>query len=224
MESIIQSSSGLYPIVAVGHNFFHEGSYTDYGGAEILASVSAFKKCDAVIMGHHHQFRILNKKSPIAIYSGSMEKMNFGDENVDKYYIDYETKTKKTKILKIPTKELLDFSIDLSNCTAENIADTLKKELSKIQVSEKIVRAKAIVKDKLSFAIKKNEIERILYDDNASYVSKVIVEPIISRIIRNSEILEHKDDYKMFDAFVRGQDLDKDLRDSVLREAKGIIK
>jgi exonuclease SbcD len=41
------------PTIAVGHNFFYEGSYNDFGGVEVLTKVSAFDKCDMVVMGTH---------------------------------------------------------------------------------------------------------------------------------------------------------------------------
>jgi len=37
IKSIIDSISNKHPIMSVGHNFFYEGSYNDYGGTEILA-------------------------------------------------------------------------------------------------------------------------------------------------------------------------------------------
>ena len=45
VKSLIKSSNEKSSVIAIGHNFFYEGSYNDYGGSEILASPNAFEGC-----------------------------------------------------------------------------------------------------------------------------------------------------------------------------------
>lgn len=211
------------PVVAIGHNFFFEGSYNDYGGSEVLARVEAFKDCDMVAMGHYHNFKILKRAHPIAVYTGSMEKINFGDLDSKKIFIEYDTVSKKVKILTAPVKELFDSTIDLSNSTVETINHDLELEIKKLDVSSKIVRLKIIIHEQLTFSIKKLEIEKRLYDMQAHYVSKINFEQIYQRMIRDISILEQKDDFSIFEAFVKGQGLDEDLEKRILLESKTII-
>lgn len=212
------------PTIVVGHNFYYNGSYNDYGGTEILAKIDTFDKCDMVVMGHYHEFKIVKKKNPVAIYIGSMEKLNFGDERVDKFFIDYNTITKQIKVLKCPSRQLRDESIDLSDCTYLNLDSKLKHQIKEMDLEEKIVRLKLIMKDSLTASIKKSEVEKMLYDQGAFFVSKVIVEPIITRIIRDDAILQHKDNYSMFKAFLESQEnMDSDDVVVILSEAKKII-
>ena len=70
--SLLSEIENKDPTIAVGHNFFMEGSYNDYGGSEILANPLAFVGADAVFMGHLHQFRIQRKHAPVCVYTGSM--------------------------------------------------------------------------------------------------------------------------------------------------------
>jgi exonuclease SbcD len=223
VSNLIDSCTGKVPIFAVGHNFFYSGSYNDFSSHEIMAKIDTFKKCDVVIMGHLHQFRIVKKKNPIAIYSGSMEKLNFGDEKVDKFFIDYDTKTKKNTIVKVPSRELADLKIDLSECSHDDLIKTLQEKISKLTLNDKIIRARVSVKDNLISFIRKNTIESLLYEAKAFYVSKVIVEPIFNRIVRDEAILNKKDNFSMFEAFVNDQNLDKDLMKEILKEAKNIV-
>jgi exonuclease SbcD len=221
--SLIDSCTGKVPIVAVGHNFYYSGSYNDFGGHEIMAKINTFKKCDMVTMGHLHQFRIVKKKNPIAIYSGSMEKLNFGDEKVDKYFIDYDTSTKKSTIVKTPSRALSDLKIDLSDCTHDNLIETLEEKVSELKIKDKIVRARISVRDNLMPFIKKSKVENLLYAADAFFISKVIIEPIFNRIVRDEAILNKKDNFSMFKAFIEGQDLDTDLMKDVLTEAQSIM-
>lgn len=224
IKDLIAQCSPSTPTVAVGHNFYHTGSYNDYGGAEVLARIEAFTGCDFVAMGHYHQFKIINKKDPIAIYTGSMEKLNFGDEKVDKFFIDYDTESKKTKVLKCPTRTLLDFSVNLEQADHNNFIDCLKEKIQELDLKDKIVRNKIIVRDNLTPFIRKNDVEKIMYSLGAFYVSKVTVEPIVTRMIRDEAILNHKDDFSMFKAFIEDQaSMQEEERDLILLEAKKIM-
>lgn len=224
IKDLISQCTPGSPTIAVGHNFYHTGSYNDYGGAEVLARVDAFKQCDFVAMGHYHQFKIINRKDPIAVYTGSMEKLNFGDEKVDKFFIDYDTESKKTKVLKCPSRPLLDVSINLEQSDHNNFLELLKNNIEELDLKEKIVRVKLIIRDNLAPFIKKNDVEKILYSSGAFFVSKVTVEPIVTRMIRDEAILNHKDDFSMFKAFIEDQgSITEEEREIILVEAKKIM-
>lgn len=224
IKTLLDECSKGMPSVAVGHNFYHTGSYNDYGGAEVLARVDAFAGCDFVAMGHYHQFKIINKKDPIAIYTGSMEKLNFGDQDVEKYFIDYDTTTKKTKVLKCPSRQLQDITIKLENSDHNNFLNLLRESIESEDVKDKVARIKIVIRDSLAPFIKKNDIEKILYAAGAFYVSKVTVEPIVTRMVRDEAILNHKDDYSMFKAFLEDQtSISEEEKELILREAKKII-
>lgn len=221
----IKDCEKTIPMVAIGHNFYFDGSYNDYGGTEILVKTETFSQCDMVAMGHYHQFKIFKRKEPIAFYTGSMEKLNFGDEKIDKYFLDYNTLTKQSKIIKSPTRSLQDLTIDLSNCTHDNVISELKLKLDEFELQDKIVRLRILVRDSLISTLNKNEIEKILYARKSFYVSKVIFEPVIFKVIKDNLILKHKDDLSLFRAFLESQSsMDEvDLND-ILTEAKKIIE
>lgn len=223
VSDLIKKCNSEYPIIAVGHNFFKEGSYSDYGGLEVLIRPSAFELCDMVVMGHYHTFKILKKKAPIAIYSGSMEKLNFGDKDINKYFIEYESLSKKVKIIKSPVRELINNSIDLSMYNIEDFWKVLKEELSKIDFSDKIVRYNIAIQGKYLGSIKKNEIRNILFEMGAYHISKITLEPVFNKLIRDSSVLEFKDDISRTKAFIETQPYDDDLKEKLCNEAKLII-
>lgn len=224
VEALINSCQSGLPIVAVGHNFYHTGSYSDYAGTEILANPDAFSKCDLVAMGHYHEFKIMKKKDPIAIYTGSMERLNFGDEKIEKYFLDYNTDIKKVKIIKIKSRDMLDIVMDLTKCTPENLMDTCVEEIKSLELKDKIVRYKMLVQDIVMPFVKRNLIENELYENKAFYVSRVAIEPVFQKIIRDEAILEHADDFSIFEAFLKDQSLDEHFRLKILNEAKKIIE
>jgi hypothetical protein len=152
-----------------------------------------------------------------------MERTNFGDMNLKKNFIDYNISNKKIDIIDTPVRDLLDFTIDLIDSDFSNIIKNLDTELSKHNVKDKIVRAKIICEDKFFPALDKQLIQEKLYANGAHYVSKVIIEASIKRIVRDNSILMHSDDFSMLKAFINSQSLDEDFRKEILQEAKSII-
>jgi len=224
IKSLIDGVKNQNPTIAVGHNFFYEGSYNDFGGSELMARPSAFEGCDVALMGHLHQFRVLRKKSPVCIYTGSMERSNFGDANVDKYFIDYDLSTKKASFRKVPSRELVERSVDLSGADFSDISDRIDEEIGLIDLKEKIVRFKFTIDERVLPAVDKKSISDKLYAAGAFFVSKVIIEVVAKRIVRDNSVLEHEDDYSMFKAFVEKQGLSKAALEDMLKEAKNIME
>lgn len=220
---LISSASGDAPIVAVGHNFFYEGSYNDYGGTEVMAIPQSFKGCDLAMMGHLHQFRVLRKTAPVCVYTGSMERSNFGDASVSKYFVDYDITSKKAKFCKSPVRDLLDMSIDLAGLGFSEVDDALKAAVNDNDLSDKIVRLTVSVDERVLPAIDKEAIKTMLYDGGVFHVSKVGVDVNVERLVRDSSILQNKDDFSIFKAFLDSQGIDSKYKKSLLKEAKIIM-
>jgi exonuclease SbcD len=224
VKDLIDRCDPGHPIVAIGHNFFYEGTYNHYGGSEVLINKDAFKKCDLIAMGHYHQFKILSKSNPIAVYTGSMEKLNFGDSGVDKFFIDYNTRNKKMLVKKTDTRRLVDKYISAEDASYTNLAKRIEEEVMKIDVDDSIVRIKIAIKDTLASSVKKQDIQKLLYNNNAFFVSKIILDPIHKRINKSLDILSKKSDISMFKAFLEKQDFPEDLKLDILKEAEILIK
>jgi DNA repair exonuclease SbcCD nuclease subunit len=209
--------------IAVGHNFFFEGSYFDYGGHEVLVSPDSLSEVDMVVMGHHHEFRRIRKSKPAAYYVGSLEKTNFGDSDVNKFFILFDSQTKEVEQIKIPTRELLDLSIDLSSSTAFTYLQDYGEQLKKYSLSEKICRAKIKIKDGTQALFSKSEIEKTLYTLGAFHVSKILWDIEQVKLEKDKGILSHKTDFEIFEAFAKTQGLQDSFLQKLLEEAKKIM-
>jgi len=73
-------------------------------------------------------------------------------------------------------------------------------------------------------AIDKIFVKKYLYDNGAHFVSKIIIEPVINRVVRDSEILNHSNDYEMFEAFIESQAFDSGILKSIQKEGRKIIE
>jgi len=223
LKTLLSRCDDGIPTVAVGHNFFFTGSYGDYGGTEILANPEAFSGCDLVVMGHYHQFKRVRHTNPVAIYTGSMEKINFGDESIDKFFVEYDTTTKKAAAIKVPSRQLLDVSIDLTESDYTSVMNDIEKEIEKLDLKDKITRMKLIIKDRMLPFVRKSDIEKIMYASGSFYVSRVTIEAVFVRVVKDENILNQKDNFSILKAFVDSQDMPEDEKLDIMSEAKKII-
>jgi exonuclease SbcD len=211
------------PSIAVGHNFFFEGNYFDFGGHEVLAFPDSFSNLDAVVMGHYHEFKRIRTSNPAAYYVGSLEKTNFGDSDIDKFFLVFDSEKKEFEKIKTPTRELIDLSLDLSSSTAFNYLQDYSEQLKKYTLSDKICRAKIKIKDGTQALFSRSEIEKTLYSVGAFHVSKIIWDVEQVKLEKDKEILSHKTDFEIFQAFAKTQGLGEDFLQKLLDEAKKIM-
>lgn len=223
ISSLFSNIDTKIPTLTVGHNFFFKGNYFDFGGGEVLLYPDSVKKSDLVVMGHLHEFSLVRKKDPISYYVGSLEKTNFGEAKVDKYFIDFNFNTKEIKTVKTPVREVEDIEIDLRSATTLNYLESTKASLAEKELSDKIIKIKLLVKENLSSVINKNEIERFCHERSCFLLTKILIDVSQTKSEKNQDILSHKNDYDIFKAYAEMQDLEPDMLKLLLEESKRII-
>jgi exonuclease SbcD len=211
------------PKIAVGHNFFFDGNYFDFGGHEVLASPDSFVGVDVVIMGHHHEFREVRKNNPKSFYSGSMERTNFGDAKVDKFVLIFDSETKEVSKHKIPVKDLEDISLDMTASTSIDYLENFKSGIKNLDLKGKICRVSLKIKDGTQSIFSRSDIEKVLYELGASHVSKILWDVNQLRLEKDKSILEKKSDFEIFEAFLNTQSLESSMLHKMLEEAKKIM-
>lgn len=223
LKNLAKNLSKDVPSLAVGHNFFFEGNYFDFGGHEVLVDPESLSNFDAVIMGHYHENRLIKKSGPQSWYVGSLEKTNFGDTKIDKFFLMFDSETKKVDKIKIPTRELEDLEFDLSKSSPLSYLQDYSLQLKEKSLSEKICRAKIKIKDGMQTLFSRAEIEKTLYSAGAFHVSKVIWDIEQVKLEKNKEILACKTDYEIFESFAKTQNLEPEFLSKMLEEAKKIM-
>lgn len=222
---LISKADKKTPTVFVGHNFIYDGSYNDFGATEVFAMRDTFHGISAAFMGHYHTSKVfLDKPNHKVIYTGSMEKNNFGDKKNDKFLFIYDTKTDSVKSEKMPVRELLEFEIDLVKTDIEMIYSSLNKELDSLDFKDKIVRCVIKVNTAHSTLIHKDKVESKLIRRGAHFVSKVTVDAADENIIRDLSPLSQEDDVLILSEFLAIQDIDKDMMLRLLKIAKPIME
>jgi len=226
IKSLVSKMSLGDPTLCVGHNFFFENNYFDFGGHEVLAMPSSFAGLDAVVMGHYHTAKTIRKESPGIYYSGSMERTNFGDSDVEKHFLVFDSERKSVGHVVIPVRDLIDLELDLLGSTAFTYMADYRTQLSRHSFTDKICRIKIKIKDGMQSLLSRTGLEKVLYNDfGAFFVSKISWDVEHTKLEKDVEIiLKDKTDFEVFQAFAKTQDIDKDILRKIIDEAKKIME
>lgn len=128
LAAIIQTSTEKLdphiPAILVGHLTVSSGVFSGsekravYGQDPILLpSQLAIKPIDYVALGHLHRFQNLNKDGDIPIvYSGSIDRVDFGERKEDKGFCDVTIHAKsktELKFIKLNTRPFIQVDVEL---------------------------------------------------------------------------------------------------------------
>lgn len=154
-------------------------------GREVTLPLSVFQRqeYEYVALGHIHKYQVLSEYPPVA-YSGSLDRVDFGEENQDKGLIDVNISKGKTSynFVKIDTRKFKTIYVDALNC------DPFAKAVEAIE-KENLDDAIVKMKVKLSSAdiLQLNELELYKILKDRSY----FVAGIEKEIVKDSSHLRH---------------------------------
>lgn len=137
------------PAVLTGHLTVSSGIFSGsekravYGTDPIfLPSQLGIKPFDYVALGHLHRFQNLNpNNTPPIVYSGSIERVDFGERKEDKgfCYVTIESKTQTHfQFIKTPTRPFIQIEVKLIDL--ESQTDQIIKEISKYDINGAILK------------------------------------------------------------------------------------
>ena len=108
---------------------------------ELMATDSQLNKgWDYVALGHYHEHVEIGKN---IVYSGSTERLGFGQVNQPKGFIMLDTDKNKWKFHEIKARPMIDLKkIDCNDMKANDIASAIQKNLNKVTIEDAIIRQK----------------------------------------------------------------------------------
>jgi exonuclease SbcD len=196
--------------------------------ALLLGNV-ALPAYDYVALGHIHKRQVLNEHPPV-IYSGSMERIDFGEEKDEKgfYIVDIEieksTGKKQVSYEFHPVKARRFLTIEFT--VPENAPDPTASILAAIgsqqeNVSDAVVRLKITVPAALENQLRNNEIKDALKEANNFAVSRDVVKETRLRLgSRPAEDLAPRDALK---AWLATQPIPIERQKTLLEYAEKLI-
>ena len=153
-------------------------------GSDILLSLDTLKysRFNYVALGHLHKFQVLSDPptgGPPIIYSGSIERVDFGEEKEDKGFIliDFNQANHKIKttwqFIKTPARKFLTIKTKVNDndpSPTETIVDQIKKN----KIDEAVVKLIIEVSEEKQAEIAESKIRDIL--SKANFIAGIIKE------------------------------------------------
>ena len=137
----------------------------------VLKSVVADPAFDYVALGHIHKHQDLSEgRQPPAVYAGSLERIDFGEENEKKGFVVAEIERGHASYEFVPVKARRFTTIRIDADVADPMALILH-EIERHEVSDAVVRVLITTSEETEHSIDEREIRRALQD--AHYVSAI---------------------------------------------------
>ncbi|MDO8498492.1 MAG: exonuclease SbcCD subunit D [bacterium] len=156
------------PAVLVGHLevegaiFGSEKGLAIINDATIPLSLLTDRKLSYVALGHIHKHQVLAKDPPV-VYSGSPQRIDFGEEKEAKGFVIIDIENKKTSFNFIPSdaRSFLTIKVALKEEEPEP-TEIILKEIGKHDVKDKVVRIIIDIPASVTKEIEMDKIKRVL--------------------------------------------------------------
>ncbi len=168
------------PSILIGHGTIESaqfGAEQDLSIGKVLSyPMNLFQSpnLDYVGFGHIHRHQILQEKNPLILYAGSLERVDFGEENEDKGFMYLELEKGKVDYRFISTnpRKFITISCDLTE--SQNHQIDLENEIkNKIQPAA-IIRLKYKINEDDVEKIDQEKIKSLLINSFASSIQAEI--------------------------------------------------
>ena len=169
------------PSILIGHGTIETaqfGSEQDLSIGKVLSYPLSFfqnKKIDYVGFGHIHRHQVLQKEKPLILYAGSLERVDFGEENEDKgfIYLELEKENAQYEFKSTNPRKFITIVCDLTS-SKDPQAD-LENEIEKRKQVGAITRVKYKIQEENFGQIKHDRIRALLKDSFALSFQEEIV-------------------------------------------------
>lgn len=199
---------------------------------ELVLPLDTFAEFDATIMGHIHQHEILSR-DPVIIYSGSMEKVSFGEKAHRKISIILDTNDiKKFKIIKNNVRTLYEMNFDYS----QNRNKLYKSEINKMIIQDideycqkhditgAIVKFIAKVKDNDLYYVNQSAIKDYINSKGIEYLASIQISSVVSRQLRNKDITEDISGKKAMGSYINSLTEPDAVKKKLLKYAADVMQ
>jgi exonuclease SbcD len=135
------------PAIGIVHATVEEATYgserTVLLGSDIVVpkNLLTSSKLNYVALGHIHRYQKINEENPPVVYSGSLERIDFGEEHEAKGFIKVEISAEKTvaTFVPVPVRRFLTIDVRIQEDDPDP-TETVVQRAKKSNVREAIVR------------------------------------------------------------------------------------
>ena len=230
VNNLIKDISGFKMLV--GHlmleNTMGEDNPDSFSINELILPLSMFNDFDAVVMGHVHRHNVLSQSNPIIMYSGSMEKVSFGEKAHKKVSLIIDTKTKKAEIIRTKVRNIYEMEFDYSSKVHKNkINEFILKDINDYNkannLADAIVKLIARVSEHDLYFVDQEVIRNAILDKKVSCLYNIQIIAAKSRQLRNAAITEDISIKQAMATFIQELSEPDPFKQKMLKHANDII-
>lgn len=182
---------------------------------------------DYVFMGHVHKPQMISNSNPYMVHVGSLDKTKFtGPDATEKHITLFDTKTDEITNLKLPCRNLIDFTITIPKIEDETefVINYIDKN-SKQKLDKSIVRIKIEADSPEYKYINREKIGNFLKEAGVFNISSITETKFSEQVLKNDigidETISHDDAIDIFIETLKGSN---HFKSQVKKVCKDIIK
>lgn len=206
------------------------GAETSYGtgtsvfrGQEVIIpqSLLANPAFDYVALGHMHKHQVVREAHPPVVYSGSIERLDFGEEGEDKGFVlvELEKGTTQFEFIPLAVREFLTIEVKPKG---DDPTSEVLESFAGHNISDKVVRLIVRITADQEPLLKDSEVFRALSDAfHVAAVIKDVERPVRLRIGgRNYEEMSTR---QILETYFKASEVPQDRADVLLQYAERLI-
>lgn len=175
------------------------GEQKTYIGTDILLplNIVGSKPFNYVALGHLHKYQVLSENPPV-IYSGSIERVDFGEEKEEKGFvevnIDEETQKTDYKFIKTPSRKFVTIRVEIGEKDLEPNKKIIE-EIKKHNLKDAVVKVKISLPENMVSGIRDGKIRQVLSE--ANFIAGIIKD---TKKVERENLLENVEGMSVKDA------------------------
>jgi len=227
-ELAVQARKQDMPRVMAGHfgvdgaKFGSERSVMLGRDLPLLTSMLTDKAWDYVALGHIHRHQVLNPEGyPPVVYSGSLERIDFGEEKETKGFCWVELRRNSTSWEFIPVHARPFTTIDIDVRGNDDPTSAVLERISERVLDGQVVRIRVKLSPPQSASLNEREIEAALGTTASYVISRELEIEARSRLGELSP--EELTPLELLKRYFISRDVDQERRKALLEKAAGLL-
>lgn len=213
-QNLYINNDYTYPIIVIGHFTTQGAQLNDWliSENEEHININLFnnRNISFVILGHLHKMQILKEKDPTIFYTGSLQRIDFNEENQEKGYYIIDTITKDYTFYSIETQKFYTLNVKIED-SEQSVLEQIYNNIDYDKIKDAITRVIIELEDKFQLSIEEEQqLKNYLFNLGAVNILSIKQKLITTKKTRNLDFNELLSVDKALEIFYKDQPREKE--------------